>query len=555
MKILKIVGIVIAVLIVLAIAIPFFIDANSFRPKLESELTSALGRQVKVGNLKLSLFSGSVQANDISIADDPKFSTTPFIKAKSLSVGVEMMPLIFSKTLNVTGLTLTNPEISLLRTSSGVWNYSSIGSGGQKSQAPATGSQTAPPSTAKSGGSTSRLAIHKLNIKDGTIFFGNVPSKGKPHVYDKVNAEVTDFSFAARFPVTASLGLPGDGTAKMNGTVGPINAEDAAATPLDAKIEIRKLDLSQSAFVDPSAGIAGLADFDGKLTSDGRIAKTSGTLKADKLKLSPKGSPAGRPVQIVYALDHDLQKQSGTLSKGDVSMGKALAQLTGTYQMSGDTTNLNMKLLGQGMPVDDLQAMLPAMGVVLPSGSQLKGGALSTNLNMVGPADKLVTTGSVRLSDSKLAGFDLGSKLSAISALSGKQTGSDTTIQNLSSNLRSGPDGSRFDSMNLSIPALGTVTGAGTVSPAGALAFKMIANLTGGAVTGVTQLAGLGGGGKASVPFTISGTTSNPSFTPDLGGILSNQLGGQLKNALPGAGQSGSPLEGLTGLFGKKKKR
>jgi AsmA protein len=257
----------------------------------------------------------------------------------------------------------------------------------------------------------------------------------------------------------------------------------------------------------------------------------------------------------VYSLDHDLQKQSGTLSKGDVSMGNALAQLTGTYQMIGDVTNLNMKLSGQGMPVDDLQAMLPAMGVVLPSGSQLKGGALSTNLNMVGPADKLVTTGSVRLSDSKLAGFDLGSKLSAISALSGKQTGSDTTIQNLSSNLRSGPDGSRFESMNLTIPALGTVTGAGTVSPSGALAFKMVANLSGGAVTNVTQLAGLGGGGKgASVPFTITGTTSNPSFTPDVGGILSNQLGDQLKNAIP-SGQNGSPLEGLTGLFGKKKKR
>ena len=109
--------------------------------------------------------------------------------------------------------------------------------------------------------------------------------------------------------------------------------------------------------------------------------------------------------------------------------------------------------------------------------------------------------------------------------------------------------------MNLTIPALGTVTGAGTISPAGALAFKMVANLSGGAVSGVTQLAGLGGGGKgASVPFTISGTTSNPTFTPDVGGILSNQLGNQLKNAIP-SGQSGSPLEGLGGLFGKKKKR
>ena len=108
-RILKIIAIVVAVLIVIAIAIPFFIDANTFRPTLESDLTTALGRQVKVGNLSLSLLSGAVSADDISIADDPAFSKSAFVQAKSLKVGVEMMPLIFSKQLNVTELTLNQP--------------------------------------------------------------------------------------------------------------------------------------------------------------------------------------------------------------------------------------------------------------------------------------------------------------------------------------------------------------------------------------------------------------------------------------------------------------
>src|SRR6266513_2523698 len=113
-RILKILGIVIGILIVIAIAIPFLIDANTFRPKLESELTDALGRQFKVGNLSLSLFSGSVSADNISIADDPAFSKSPFVQATSLKVGVEMIPLIFSKTLNVTEITLKQPAISLV---------------------------------------------------------------------------------------------------------------------------------------------------------------------------------------------------------------------------------------------------------------------------------------------------------------------------------------------------------------------------------------------------------------------------------------------------------
>ena len=122
MKALKIIGIVILVILVALIALPFLINVNSFRPKLESELSTALGREVKVGNLSLSILSGSVSAEDLSIADDPAYSKEPFIRAKSLKVGVEVMPLIFSKTLHVTDITLDKPEIVLLRDASGKWN-------------------------------------------------------------------------------------------------------------------------------------------------------------------------------------------------------------------------------------------------------------------------------------------------------------------------------------------------------------------------------------------------------------------------------------------------
>ena len=57
-------------------------------------------------------------------------------------------------------------------------------------------------------------------------------------------------------------------------------------------MNLTKLDLAQSALVDPELGITGSADFDGTLASDGHIAKANGTLKATSLKLVPKGSPA-----------------------------------------------------------------------------------------------------------------------------------------------------------------------------------------------------------------------------------------------------------------------
>src|SRR5579862_677703 len=103
---LRIGGIVVGILLLIVIVLPFLINVNSFRPRVESEASAALGRQVSVGDLSLSILSGSVGAENISIADDPAFSKSPFVTAKSLKVGVELMPLIFSKQLNVTDISL-----------------------------------------------------------------------------------------------------------------------------------------------------------------------------------------------------------------------------------------------------------------------------------------------------------------------------------------------------------------------------------------------------------------------------------------------------------------
>jgi len=550
MKALKIIGIVIVLLLLVAITLPFLINVNSFRPKLESALTEALGREVKVGNLSLSILSGSVSAEDLSIADDPAFSKDPFVRAKSLKVGVEVMPLIFSKTLHVTDITLDKPEIALLRDASGKWNFSSLGN---KSAA-------AKPAPASGPSSTPDLSVSKLDVKDGRLSVNRANSSIKPHVYDDVDISVRDFSPKSQFPFTISANLPAGGTAKLEGKAGPINSADVSASPIEAQITVKGLDLTASGFVEPSTGIAGVADFDGTLNSDGSVLRTSGTLKAAKLKLAVKGTPASEPVTVKYASDYDLKKEGGTLTQGDVTLGKALAKLTGTYQSQGESTILNMKLNADGMPVDDLQTMLPALGIILPSGSKLQGGNLSVNVGITGPVDKLVIVGPIRLAQTKLAGFNLSSKMSAISALSGAQSGSDTSIQNLSTDARVAPEGVRTQNINLTIPALGTVTGNGTISPAGALDYKMIASLSGGAVAGLTQLAGIGGGGgnSSGIPFFIQGTTSDPKFMPDVKGMVGGQLKGGLGGLMGGKNSSGSspsPADALGGLFGKKKKQ
>ena len=548
----KILGIVIVVLIILVIAIPFFIDANTFRPKLESELTDALGRQVKVGNLSLSLLSGSVTADNISIADDPAFSKNAFVQAKSLKVGVEMIPLIFSRTLNVTHLTLDQPQISLVKSDNGdKWNFSSLGqknaSGAPQSQAPAqnpapaqksnSAAKSSEPAEKSSGGSNPNLSVAKLNVDNGKLTVSKANSTEPTRVYDKVNIGVTNFSFTSSFPFEMSADLPSGGTLKLSGSAGPINANDAALTPLNAKIAVNNMNLATSGFIDPAAGIAGIANLNGNLVSDGHEAKLGGTLTATNLKVVQKGSPAGRPVDVKFAIVHNLVPETGSITQGDVSMGQAVAHLTGTYNAHGKVTTVNLKLVGDKMPVDDLEAMLPAVGVVLPPKASLKGGDLNVNVASSGPVDKLVSSGSVKMENTKLAGFDLGSKMAAVAALAGKNTGPDTSIQNFSSDVKSSPAGTVANNINLTVPAIGVLTGDGTVSPSNELAFKMKADVSG-----------------MAVPFGISGTTSDPKFTPDVKGLATGVLQGVL-NGQQGQGknQQQNPVNQVLGLFGKKK--
>jgi AsmA protein len=512
---LKIAGIVIAAVIVILLCVPLFINANSFRPNLESELTQTLGRQVKLGNLSVSIFSGSVNADDISIADDPTFSKAEFVHAKALKVGVELMPLIFSKTLNVTELTLKQPEINLVRSQNGEkWNFSSLGNNAEAAQPAQPTSANAPSS------GPPKLSVNKLKVSNGRVSISQLGSAQPSRIYDKVDVEVSHFSFNRSFPFKMSVNLPAGGTLKLDGTAGPIDANDAALTPLQAKVVVEKMNLAASGLIDQASGISGIVDFVGTVTSDGHQAKTSGTLQVQQLQVARKGSPAGVPVQVQYAATYDLTKQTGTISQGDIALGKAIADISGSYDAHASPTSVNMKLNGQGLPVDSLEAMLPAFGVILPAGSQLKGGTLNLDFASVGPVDKLVSTGSVRLEDSSLAGFDLGSKLSSISALSGKAVQNDTKIQNLSANVKATPDGTRVDNIDLVVPSLGTVTGAGTVSPSDTLDFHLRAD---------------------NIPLLVEGTTSDPKFMPDVKGMAT----GLMQNVLGTKSGKKNPLSGI----------
>ena len=526
----KWIAIAVGIVVVAAVVLVLTFDANRFRPTLESALRDALHRDVKLGNLSLSLLSGSVEANDLEIGEDPAFGKVPFLRAKAIRVGVELRPLIFAKQLNVTGITIEKPEIMLMQTPDGTWNYSSLGT---TKSAPAKSAAAAP-------GAALALTVRRLNISDGRLTIGRTSGKWKPLILDDVDLEVRDFSPTSNFPFSLSTKVQGGGDIKLDGKAGPINPTDASMTPATIKINMTGVDVANTGLTNYAPDMAGLISLQGDGETNGTSLKMNGALKAEKLKLSKTGTPATVPVGFNFDAEHNMRKHSGVLKRGDVLIGKAPAKLTGNYYEQGQNMILKMNLDAPNMPVSDIAAMLGPLGIVLPAGSTLQNGTISAKLAANGPADKLVSTGTLAIRDTTLANFDLGKKMALIQQVAGMQTGSSTDIKVASLNVQASPEGITAKDIQLNVPAMGELRGDGTISPTNALDFKMNAALH---TTGQAAIIA-----NKNIPFFVTGTSAEPVFKPDLKGMANEQLKAVKTEGAAAVGNA------LKGLFGGKKK-
>jgi AsmA protein len=537
-------GIIVGVVLVVILLLPLFINVDSFRPEVEKKLSGALGRQVKIGKISASIFSGGAEADNISISDDPAFSKQPFLQASSLEIGLQLMPLIFSRQLQVTSLAIKNPDILLLENNAGKWNYSSLGNSAQNAKT----------ETPSSGSSTSDFSVGKFEIQNGKIRVAqtNGRSTSKEHSYENVNLTASDISLQSAIPFTLSAATPGGGSVNLQGQAGPINQQDAAKTPLDAKLTLKKIDLAAVGLA--GSGVGGVVDFDGSVKSDGHHLVSSGKANAGKLRLVKGGTPAKPAVALDYNSDYALDSDTGTV-KANVHTGNSTASADGTLNARGAEIVARVKVEGRNMAVNDVEGLLPALGVALPSGASLQGGSINLTLDAEGPLDALVITGPVSITETHLVGFDLTSKLGALAAFTGIKGTNDTLIKTFSSALRVAPEGIQANNILLDMPTLGQLTGSGAVSNSQQLDFKMLMKLVnGGGMLG--QLTGVGASMQnKGIPFTITGTSSNPTFRPTaagLGGILTGLTGNS--QSQPGQKQQG--VGGLLNdLLNKKKQQ
>jgi AsmA protein len=367
------------------------------------------------------------------------------------------------------------------------------------------------------------LAVRSVRIADGRFTF--VRGGARPQVFEDIDIELRNVSTTSAIEFALEAKRTAGGRITVEGRAGPLAFAGAELPPVEAKFTVPPLDLNAS-LVDRATGVAGTAAFDGALRTKGNIVEMTGNLRAEKLKLVAGGSPATRPLDMAFAVSHDVVRRAGRLNRADIQIGQAASNLTGTYTLAGDTPAFALRLRGEKMPLTELTGMLPALDVELPAGSTIEAGTLTIRADVAGALGRFSVVGPVSLDNVKLANFDLGVKLRAIQLLAGLPTSPATEIQKLSGRVKRMPEGTRIENIVMVVPTIGELSGAGTVSARKELDFRMQATLH----TSGELMRALGQTGDTTVPFLVTGTASDPRFRADVRAIAGEKLRGLTKD-------------------------
>jgi hypothetical protein len=395
------------------------------------------------------------------------------------------------------------------------------------------------------------LILDKAKVSVGTL---TVSEPGHAPVrYRALGATLSGWATGSRAPFTVNALIPGGGQVHANGTarIARLESDGRNANPeIDAQVALRHLDLAGSGLLEAHSALSSVVDADAHLSYRDQSLTAVGTARLARLKLAMDGQPSAQPVAASYSLRLRQSGNAGTdatIDRASFTLGDVGLRVSGGFHLAQHgPASLNLKVNGDAMPIDTIESFLPAVGVSLPEGSRLKGGTLTVAMTVTGPTQNLVIDGPLRLDQTHLAGFDLGSKLASLARFTGGRFGSDnssgTSLRSFACQLHSAGGVIRTDQLVFDLAGIGPGTGSGTISPGGKLNYKIslkvlelipgeggsglareIASQLPGAWAGraldvINTLAE--GAMKAGIPILIGGTTHHPTITPNLGALI-----------------------------------
>lgn len=394
---------VVMVLVVIAItALPYLLDVNSYRDRIQAELQARTGRAVSLGQMELKVFPVAFKVKNAVIGEDPAFkSTAPFAQISELLVSVKVAPLLDRK-VEIDSLTLKDAKIELIRNEQGKWNFSTLGN-----PQPAALPHPVKPSPQPAPQPENRQAFQlgRLQIDNGQVAVTDRQKKQARAVYD--NIDLTLNGYAPGKPVNFDLAahLPGTGTQelRLSGTGGPLK-DDVLATDFDGTLKVDGVSLSGiKKFVNSQA----LSDMEFNATGSTDLKNKAGVVSADgKITLDQmrvNRTNIGYPVVADFNVVDDLNSDVLTINKGDLKLGSTPVNLKGSVNTSVTPAQLDLRALVKNASIADAAKLAGAFGVAFNPGMQVNG-TVDADTTVRGTSSAPVINGSASARDLVISG-------------------------------------------------------------------------------------------------------------------------------------------------------
>jgi len=424
-------GGLVAVLIVLALAIPLFVDINRYRGTIETQAERMLGRDVTLGTMKLALFPvPGISVKPLAIASDRK-GDPPFLKTESLSAHVRILPLLGGE-IAVASLVAHHPELYLHRYPDGHSNLPDL-----SAAAGAPASASAGGAKPEGGFSLARLRIQDaaLRVVDEAV----LPGRTVTTTLHGVNVALDDFAPGRPFDVKVETDLPpkGSGHLAVEGRIA-LPPSLPGAAPGETSVELSLKKFQPSAFTPYFQSLAGVApplgSASGKVKAKARLKTGSkgawelegdGSLQGDlelrQIALRPavRGAAPTRAGDLDLELDVALKDGGKRLDIRNLGMssGKTRLSADGSLDLGGKASRIDVKVRPSQVMAADLATVAALLGARFPAGFT-SAAPISFQGDASGPLDhpeQLRFHGEISLSGVRYADPSLGKPVEDVS--------------------------------------------------------------------------------------------------------------------------------------------
>ncbi len=411
-----IVLVVLGLVVVAALALPYFLDVNRYRGRIQGELEKKLDRQVSLGPMDLKLFPLAIRIQNAVIGEDPAFrSNMPFAAAEELYVSVELMPLL-RRDVQVRSIELRKPRIELIRNAQGVWNFASLGRQAASPPPPAA----PPPAQAQqpqqeqaqkqeAQQKPQEFSVEDLQITDGQVAITDHQKRQTRAVYDHIFLAVEGFQPGKAFDVNVAAHLPGQGkqTIELDGRAGPIPDGSLITMPFDGSLKLEQVSVAAAQkFLNTQAleNIEAVVSGDAKVKNEAGKVGSSGNLKIENARV--RGTDIGYPITLDYDVADDLSTDVVTIAKGNLKLGGTPLALSGTLNTRPTPSQIDVKLNASNVSIQEAARLAAAFGVAFNPGMNIAG-KMSADLTARGAANQPALNGTLSAQDLDISGKDL----------------------------------------------------------------------------------------------------------------------------------------------------